>query len=95
MDGFEGMLGLKGRPGLPGTKGEAGFFGIPGLKGLAGEPGVKGMSPLGQTETHFQRGRHCSEQCPRNPHTRHHYGRSYPRNLVPAAAHWPCIQGAP
>lgn len=43
MDGFQGMVGLKGRPGLPGNKGEAGFFGIPGLKGLAGEPGVKGM----------------------------------------------------
>ena len=44
MDGFQGMVGLKGRAGLPGNKGEAGFFGIPGLKGLAGEPGVKGMS---------------------------------------------------
>ena len=73
MDGFEGMLGLKGRPGLPGIKGEAGFFGIPGLKGLAGEPGVKGMSPLSQTETCFQR---SSEQCPRNPHTRHGYRRN-------------------
>lgn len=76
MDGFEGMLGLKGRPGLPGIKGEAGFFGIPGLKGLAGEPGVKGMCPLSQTKTHFQQGRHCSEQCPRNPHSRHRYRRN-------------------
>lgn len=46
MDGFQGMLGLKGRPGFPGIKGEAGFFGVPGLKGLPGEPGVKGMSLL-------------------------------------------------
>jgi hypothetical protein len=46
MDGFQGMLGLKGRQGFPGTKGEAGFFGVPGLKGLPGEPGVKGMSLL-------------------------------------------------
>lgn len=46
MDGFQGMLGLKGRPGFPGVKGEAGFFGVPGLKGLPGEPGVKGMALL-------------------------------------------------
>lgn len=46
MDGFQGMLGLKGRPGFPGIKGEAGFFGVPGLKGLPGEPGVKGMALL-------------------------------------------------
>lgn len=42
MDGFQGMLGLKGRPGLPGVKGETGFFGRTGEKGPAGEPGDKG-----------------------------------------------------
>lgn len=46
MDGFQGMLGLKGRPGFPGIKGEAGFFGVRGAKGLPGEPGVKGMAWL-------------------------------------------------
>lgn len=56
MDGFQGLLGLKGRSGLPGNKGETGLFGVPGLKGLAGEPGVKGTSPLGQVETHFHGG---------------------------------------